>query len=443
MTSRSFERGLRHDIICAMKTCAIIAEYNPFHRGHAWQIKTARETLGKDAAVICVMSGCFTQRGEPALLDKWARTRMALASGASLVIELPIAYALSSAERFAEGGVQTVAATGLDCQLLFGSENGQLEPLKQAADYLSNESDEFKLLLRQKLDAGLSFPAARQASLAEATGRAELAELLRQPNNILAVEYLKALNKFKPGGIQPMTLKRQGQDYLDSSLDSGSDSFASASAIRKVISQFQIGGSQDWIGLFDSLQTMMPKSSLAVLLESLQTGPGPLFADGFSAQIISGMRTQDLDDLDTLPGMGEGLGRRLAGAAARPSANTGDSRLEQLIEDAATRRFPKTRIQRALFGMLLGITAKDLEALDREGPQYLRILGFDRKGRHLLKIMRKKARLPIFMNASDSLEHQNDLLRRLAALDCTGVDLWMLAAGQACGRDFDTPAVMR
>ncbi len=427
-----------------MKTAAIIAEYNPFHLGHDWQLREIRRQFGADCAVIAVMSGSMTQRGEPALLDKWTRTRTALACGVDLVIELPFAYAAASAERFASGGVSLVRATGLDCQLVFGSESGDLGALRQLAALLADETPAYQDLLHRFLDDGASFPAARQQAVAELTGDPKLADLLSSANNILAIEYLKALHTPGSGRITPITCRRQGQAYLDSVLPAADAGFASASAIRRRVADYCARGAQDLPALVRDLTAMMPAFSAAPLLEKLQSGPGPLFLESLAVPVISLLRSLSPDQLDAIPGMGEGLGRRLAAAARRPDGEAGGGRITTLLADAATRRFPQTRIQRALLAMLAGLRSEDLALFDAAGgPQYLRILGFNKSGRHLLKIMRHSATLPILMKASDSLEFKNAALNRMAELDSLSTDLWMLAAGQPCGRDFDTPAVMR
>ncbi|HBP37834.1 MAG TPA: nucleotidyltransferase [Clostridiales bacterium] len=428
-----------------MKTAMIIAEYNPFHLGHAWQLQTIRQQLGSDCAVMIIMSGNFTQRGEPAVLDKWSRTRMALSGGADLVVELPFAYAAASAERFASGGVLLAYASGLEGHLVFGSECGDLGPLNQLAELLSEETPEYRRLLHEQLDLGESFPAARQSAVAGLTGQSDLAGLLASSNNILAVEYLKALRHLPCSRLIPLTLPRQGQAYLDNQAGGQGSGFASASAIRLCLDQHFAAPVPDWAGLIKNLSAMMPSAALAILLEKIQSGPGPLNPESLAGPIIGLLRSRQIEEIEQYPGMGEGLGRRLAAAARRPQTapEKGSGRLAGLLADAATRRFPQTRIQRALLVLLAGLRAEDLTLFDAAGgPQYLRILGFNRRGRYLLKLMRKLAERPVIMNASDFLEYKDPALTRLADLDLLATDQWMLAAGKTCGRDFDTPVVM-
>ncbi len=373
---------------------------------------------------------------------------MALSCGVDLVIELPFAYAAASAERFAAGGVQLLQATGLTCQLVFGSESGDLAKLMQLAGILSKETPEFRQHLHHFLDSGESFPAARQMAVAELTGQKDLAALLEKSNNILAVEYLKAICSLTDCRLQPMTFKRQGQAYLEQKLD-GQAGFASASAIRQsifdhwAIDPSALGRQGDLAGLFQALSAQMPAPALAVLLEQLQAGKGPVSLEDLAVPILGLLRSQPPTQLDFISGMSEGLGRRLAAAAARPAIGENTGRIAALLENTATRRFPKTRIQRALIALLMNLKPEDLAVFDAAGgPQYLRILGFNRKGRYLLKIMQKLATRPILMKASDILEYKDPAFSQMAEMDLLATDLWMLAAGRPCGVDFDTPVVM-
>lgn len=426
-----------------MKIAAIITEYNPFHLGHEWQLQAIRRQFGADCAVVAVMSGCFTQRGEPALLDKWTRTRMAIACGVDLVIELPFAYATASAERFAAGGVALIDAIGLDCQLVFGSESGDLNQLQQLASLLADEPQGYREKLRLYLDNGESFPAARQLAVADWLGDADQAALLESSNNILAIEYLKALRLLGKSRLTPITFKRQGQAYRDTSPEPAAAGFASAAAIRRRIDDYRLAGSAGMYSLVKDLSAMMPTPALALLMEKIQSGPGPLRPEDLTVPILSLLRSMPPEQLDDLPGMSEGLGRRLSACARRPVSESDGRRLYDLLLAAATRRFPKTRIQRALLSLLSGVKNEDFTLFDAaRGPQYLRILGFSKQGRYLLKMMRKSARLPILMNASDQLESNEPALTRMAEIDSQAVYLWMLAAGGPCSRDFDTSAVI-
>jgi predicted nucleotidyltransferase len=403
---------------------------------------------------------------------------MALDAGVDLVLELPFAYACGSAERFAEGGVKMVQATGLDCHLVFGSESGNLTALDTIAEILAHEPAGYRVLLQERLDQGLSFPSARQQALAEWAGDAADASLLRSSNNILAVEYLKAIKRLPKSRLTPMTIRRIGQDYTERDLpafdgaagvgmDHGSQAerlvraeqqpvlaprraFASATAIRRAIEKRMTAGAQpDLAGMLDDLVTLLPSYALAEVMACSQTGPGPVFPCHLSALILSHLRSRGDGELETIAGMGEGLARRLKAAASRPSGKPSETQaacsLETLLIDADTRRFTQTRIQRALMAMICGLTQSDLDNFDRAGgPQYLRVLGFDSRGRYLLKIMRKMAEKPIITKTSDFLEYNGSpVFERMASLDRIASDVWTVAAGGTCGIDFDTPVLMR
>lgn len=418
-----------------MKTVGIIVEYNPLHNGHAYQIEQIRSAFGQDCAIIVVMSGHFTQRGEPALLDKWDRTRMALAQGVSLVLELPALYATASAERFAQGGVQILAACGVTRTLVFGSEHGELPALERIADALVEESFAFKAILVEQLDAGLSFAAARQEALARTLDKPEDSALLKSSNNILAVEYLKAIKRLPARQrLTPVTFKRQGQSFTDETIES---TLPSATAIRKRINETP----RDSAALLTGLATSMPASSLGILLESIQARRGPLLSESLLLPTLALLRTRTADSLAEIPGMGEGLAQRLTAAAKTVKGAS----VAGLIDAASSRRFPRTRVQRALCALLLNIKTRDyIQADSSNGPAYIRVLGFDKNGRYLLKLMRQKATLPIITKGSDFLEYGSmEAFQRQAQLDLAATDLWQTACGQQPGADFDRPVVIR
>lgn len=435
-----------------MKTIAIIAEYNPFHSGHALQINKARQMLGNDCAVITAMSGPFTQRGEPALLDKWTRTFAALSCGVDLVLELPFAYATASAEKFASGGVQLLAATGLQANLVFGSEAGDLAPLQKLATLFNYEPDTYKSKLKTILDHGHGFAAARQQATADYLGDDALASLLKHSNNILAVEYLKALAKLPHKKLKPLTIQRTGQAYRDQNWEQTGQQ-ASATAIRQIAAEMadclfrasSTAGSDStqFAGYLDELRRHMPAASLALMLSSLQNGPGLLFPESLAPGILGLMRATPESELAKIRGMSEGLSQRFKKSAARPDQLLDSQRLQTLIRQTGSKRFPQTRVCRAATAALAGLTVEDDLLFDQAGgPQYIRVLGFSKKGRHLLKLMRKLASLPIIMNASDFLEYgQNNALQRMAELDLIATDIWSLYTGGTCGRDFEQPPI--
>ena len=251
-----------------MRVCGIIAEYNPFHNGHLYQLAHVREELKADYIVVA-MSGNYVQRGEPALMEKHARARMALLSGADLVLELPVSTSTASAEGFASGGVQLLSSLGVVNMLCFGAETDDLPLLTAAASVLFDEPDDFRTVLREKLSEGRSFAEARAEALRHVMpGEDRLSGILASPNNILALEYLKAIRRYGRG-IEPCLLVRSGSAYGSESLEAGL--YPSATAIRRRIREgLEAGITADELML--SLAPHMPEDALRVLDEAVRTG---------------------------------------------------------------------------------------------------------------------------------------------------------------------------
>lgn len=377
-----------------MKTVGIIAEYNPFHEGHLYQIQQVRQRFHADFVVIA-MSGDFVQRGEPAIYDKYLRTEIALAAGADLVLELPVCFATSSAEDFAAAGVALLNRLGVVDGLCFGSELGDLAPMKAAAELLAFEPEQYKRLLQGYLKAGDSFPKARARALSlcfsqsasENPAFQDAEAFLSSPNNILGVEYLKALIRQK-SPIEPMTLKRTGQDYHDCTLPSDGV-FSSASALRRGIGAAEVNYSR----LLSSLG-LTKKISLTDSDE-----PAPIFPDDLS--LIFNWRLQELlqagQNMTVFSGLSPELAARLTRASLEFETFTG--RIRQL----KTRQYTYTRISRALLHLLLGITDEDISLGKRmDYIPYVRILGFSRSAKPLLSRIRQECPLPLITKTADA-----------------------------------------
>jgi predicted nucleotidyltransferase len=423
-----------------MVTVGIICEYNPFHNGHLYQIHRIREKFGSDCAIIAIMSGNFVQRGEAAILDKWSRTRSAMLSGGiNLVIELPVFYATASAELFAKGGVALADATGVCQYLVFGSENGDINQLFHIARFLSEESDDFKGSLRKHLDTGISFPAARLLAIDEIMPDLNASEILTGSNNILAIEYLKAMIRLHTCKLEPLTIQRKGQAYRDKT-NVNKESLRSASSIRATLNRPDLS----FVQILEELSDCVPKQALAILAVAYQRGHCIRSAEVFADILLARLLSIDEKALNESPGMNEGLGTRLKQTAGKPQ--TGLLTLGNLIEAASTRRFPKSRVQRSLIRLMLGITNEDTTLLTAAGnPCYLRILGFDKKGQYLLKKMKRASLLPIIMKGSDFLEYpdtkENKALIRMAQLDRVATDIYFLKTDGERGRDFTSPPI--
>ncbi len=398
-----------------MKVLGIVAEYNPFHNGHLYHLQASRAMSGADCAV-AVMSGNFTQRGEPAIVDKWVRTEMALANGVDLVIELPFAYAMASAEFFAYGAVKLLDSLGAVDMLSFGSESGDLKSLSEAASILGNEPAEYRLALKNSLSNGKSFPAARQEALSSYLtgkyGEDHLSTSLKSPNNILGIEYLKALKKLK-SGIKPITLGRSGSDYNSSNL---SGKFSSATAIRRTIC------SEPWPEARKHLEASLPEHTLSLLEREFSLGRGPVSASDFSTQLLSVLRKMTIDEIRALPYMEKGLENRFKQAAE----NTGS--YAELLDAVCTRRYTGTRIQRILFCILAGLTDRLFEAFNLNGgPSYIRVLGLNNTGRQLLSTVRDSSSLPVITKASDFKNSAVSGIASMLQLETASSDQYVLA----------------
>jgi predicted nucleotidyltransferase len=363
------------------------------------------------------MSGNFIQRGEPALLGKWARARMALLSGADLVVELPVVYAMSSAEFFAWGAVKILDSLGVTDCLCFGSEIGRLNELDRIAGILQQEPEEYQNLLRKALDEGISFPAARESALkaylqktADFSGSLE--EIVGSSNNILGIEYLKALKELA-SPILPFTIPRISNSYQSPEL---TGSISSATAIRRHM--HNLGGT----GLSQELLNTLPLSSSTILAEELEAGRGPVYPADFSSILLSDIRRLSSEQLKSLPYVSEGLENRIREAASA----AGD--YDSLLEKICTKRYTRTRIQRSLFHLLTGVTAQEMNTFKEfGGPQYIRVLGFTPKGRQLLAQINKRASLPVIIKTADFKGSCNPLLRRMLEIEATATDLYVLA----------------
>ena len=344
-----------------METAGIVAEYNPFHRGHAWHIAETRRRLGGDAPVVCVMSGHWVQRGECALADKWLRAALALDRGADLVVELPTPWAMASAESFARGAVSLLAATGVVDVLSFGSETGELAPLEEAAAAL--DAPDYPERLRAALGRGLSFPAARQ----EAAGAA----CLSAPNNNLGVEYLRSLRALG-STIRPLTVPRQGVGH-DGPAAGG---FASASELRRLL---RAGRGEEAAPYLTA-----PWSGELADMQHIERA------------VLARLRTMGEGDWAALPdgGGAEGLPSRLA-KAAREAVS-----LEDFYTRAKTRRYPHARLRRLALAAFL-----DLRAAERPAaPPYVRVLGLGGRGRALLRKMKDTCPLPVIVKPAQARE---------------------------------------
>lgn len=368
-----------------IKVAGIIAEYNPFHNGHRYQIEEVRRQTGADY-VIAAMSGDFVQRGACAIFDKYTRAHMALCGGADLVVELPSLFATSSAEDFAACGVALLDQLGADI-LCFGSESGNLTSLQTAAHLLAEEPPEWKDLLQKYLKQGETYPTARSRAMEALTNDPELSKLLASPNNILAVEYLKALKK-RQSPMSPVTIQRRGAGYHDTDLPV---SLASASAIRSLIQRQP----ED---LSPQLARQLPPASLSALLAENALS-APLFPDDLTELLHARLlfTLHEKERLDRFADLSPELAARLTRQALQFASYT--ERISQL----KTKGYTYTRISRALLHLILGITQQQIQEAKALGyAPYARILGFQKSAAPLLSHLRKTSQIPLITKTADA-----------------------------------------
>ena len=407
-----------------MGAIGIVAEYNPFHTGHALQLARTRELLGADLPAVAVMSGSWVQQADCAVADKWTRARLALMGGVDLVLELPTVWAVSSAESFARGAVSILNAAGVVEYLSFGSESGDMEQLRQVAACL--DRGEYPALLKEQLDRGLSFPAARQRAAEQLLGTD--AAVLSRPNNTLGIEYLRALHALG-SPIRPVTVKREGAGHNEAAVFSGQmsqeeadqlfwqhNTTLSATAIRGYLTE----------GEWERMAPYLPQGGLELLRESAPELP---VLARLERAILARVRTMSAEDWGRLPdaGAAEGLPNRLERAGRTCTS------MAEFFDLAKTRRYTHSRLRRLVLWAFLGLTAADVPG----APPYLRVLGFSARGQELLKEMKKQAALPILTKPAQAKDLPEPG-RRLFQLESRCTDLYDLcrAAPRPAGEEW-------
>ena len=378
-----------------MTVCGIVAEYNPFHAGHAHHIAETRRILGADAAVVCAMSGNFVQRGDLAVMEKYARAEAAVRCGADLVLETPLAACLSSAEGFARGAVSLLDALGCVSHLSFGAEQADLALLQQAADLSLRQSE----ALRQGLAAGLPYAAAMQQAVSAADP--EAGALLASPNNTLGVEYLRALAA-RGSRMQPLAIERKGGAH-DS--DTPADGLPSASYLRGLLAA----------GDAEACRPLMPQASFAVLVREMQRGAAPVTRRAVDQALLAHLRRLDAAALCPFCGGDEGLAHRLADAIRD---NTDFS---AVCAAAQTRRYPLARVRRVLLRAWL-----DLPQTVPPEAAYVRVLAVGARGRDILRRMKDACALPVIVKPVTERGLPANLQPALAR-DALADDLYALA----------------
>ena len=419
-----------------MKTVGIIAEYNPFHNGHAYQIAEAKRITGADYAVV-VMSGDFVQRGTPAIWDKYTRTRAALLGGADLVFELPVVYATASAEYFAEGGVALLSSLGVDC-ICFGSECGDIDALMGIAKIFTEESPEFKAALTAGLREGKSYPLAREAAYrahCTAHGLPIQETILSHPNNLLGIEYCKAI-LLRNSSLIPFTIKRIGDSYHE--VASCPDRYCSATALRVLLSEsaktsehssacpapFPKEASEH---PFSRLEAQAPSEVLPVYREALCTLP-LITADDFSELLSYRLLYETADSLCTYADWNPELANRLLARSRNISG------FEQTAALLKSRQLTLTRANRMLLHVLLHITTEQLQTAREQGSCfYARLLGLREASSKILRHLSGQSTVPVINKLAPAIKEIHEIGAELLQQDIRAAELYRMIQEKKSG----------
>ena len=407
-----------------MNTAGIVAEYNPFHNGHKYHIEETMRITGCDN-IIVALSGNFVQRGEPAIVDKWTRTHFALLNGASIVIEIPVLFSTSGAQYFAHSAVKLLNDTGIVDFLSFGSEIGSLSQLKDTAKILANESYHLSTAIKNNLENGLTYAVARQIALEEITEKSH--SFISASNNILAIEYLKALYSLN-STITPVTVKRIGEGYNSTNT---SAPYPSASAIRKAVSRENM----------EILKSSMPENVQQMFTHTVQNGSAPIFLNDFSAQLNYCLRSKTLQELGRILDISEGLENRILKSLATCY------NIDDILAFIKTKRYSFTTLQRALLHILLGVETDTIKKYQQNGySPYIRVLGFRKDKQYLLKSIIENASIPVITNVKKDEEKLDEKGKILFNLEKKATDLYFMAAPSQkhrnINKEYTTPMVI-
>jgi len=379
----------------------IITEYNPFHSGHLRQIELVKKHFPAQP-IICVMSGNFVQRGEPAIWDKFVRAKAALLCGVDMVIELPVPFATASAEYFSYHGMALLNSLGIVSHICFGSETGELAPLQRAAELLNAEDAEFRSILKRLLDEGHSYPLARHMVLEQLAPDA--AEVCATPNNILGIEYLKAIIKLK-SDIMPFVIKREGEGYH--SVDYTKE-LSSATAIRAALK----AGHKDLAGV--------PSELVPLYNEQIKRGEFNDL-DKFSQILHYIVKTRPAEQLANILDVSEGLHNSIIRACAENKC------ISELLRELKSKRYAYTRLSRALLHIILDISKDDFITFSKGFPYYIRVLGFRKEWECLFSYINAQTDIPIITNLKNYESSLAPTGRRLILKEIEAMDIYNLS----------------
>ena len=429
-----------------MRVIGIVAEFNPFHNGHGYLIKKAREIVNDPRAIVMpVMSGFFTQRGLPSVCPPQVRARQALLCGADVVLELPFSFSCAPSSRFAEGAISELVSTGVVTDIAFGVDTEDTELLKTIAGSCFDDTELLDTKINGYISTGISFPQARALAIKDIAGTkgisGDLDALLSSPNSILALDYLLALKKIdKRNRINVIMIKREGEGYHSSETNSA---FASATAIRKLISETAPDFSRSEIA--SKLTGLMPDLSLGVMLSQNSGGvfSFPDQASYIRDALITASASSSLDETAYMSDDLSGYIRNFA-KDIRPDTLPDDDHDLKIFENRiSTKRYTLSRIYRALASLMAG---QDNSYLEIRRPPYIRALGFNQEGKYCLKIIGKCAKIPVINRPSDCLELQsgNEDLKKIFELDMRAASIgWKLYGKDIASEWGSIPVIVK
>lgn len=400
-----------------MKIVGLITEYNPFHNGHLYHLIESKKITQSDYS-IAIMSGNFLQRGEPALVDKWTRAKMAVDNGVDLVIELPIIYACQSAEFFAYGAIKILDSLGIVDSVCFGSEYGDIKLLDDIAEILNCEPELYVKSLKSALEQGFSYPKAREYALINYLNKFNsldisiVSSVLSNSNNILSIEYLKAIKKIG-SNIMPFTIKRKQSGYHDKKLN---DSISSATAIREQL----INNS-----LIENIKHTVPPITYKHLEYFYNENKDFNSLNNFSMVLLYLLRNSTLENLKNIIDVTEGLENRII------SCSKNYNNIYEILNCISTKRYTMTRLKRILIHLLLRMNKNTINYLHSYGPQYIRILGLNTKGIDILRQAKRTSSLPIITKFADYTKHNNEILNQMIELDRKATDVYILGLNKS------------
>lgn len=390
-----------------MKVVGLITEYNPFHNGHEYHIKEAKRITGADFVVV-VMSGDFVQRGTPAFMDKYMRTRMALECGADVVFELPVCYATASAEYFAHGAVSLLDRLGIVDSICFGSESGDIEGLTRIANVLIREPEEYKICLNSLVKQGKTFPEARMETISKIMDTS-VDSLLSSPNNTLGIEYIKALLHLN-SNITPVTITRKVAGYHSENLTKAEGTaISSATAIRKNLNDFDS---------LHNLKNHVPNAVYSILKEEYNK-TYPVTEEDCSLLLNYRLLMLDPLSLAEFLDVNSDLANRIAKYAGT------DYSFSTLAQQLKSRQWTLTRINRGLIHILLDILQSDMQKYKMAGfAQYARVLGFQKESSHLLRQITKNEKIPVITKLGSAANKLSPLGKQMLEKDIFAAALY-------------------